>query len=111
MTTSISPARTNPAGRARTGSEPTVPPVRFAPVVDVAEDSRCVTIRALLPGIGVRDVVVGLDHDRVVLRGALRGNGMPPFEGMLTPAEVASVRAYVVTEAHKAYEKQQAPQN
>jgi PQQ-dependent dehydrogenase (methanol/ethanol family) len=47
----------------------------------------------------------------IVLRGALRGTGMPSFEGMLTPEEVASVRAYVVGEARKAYEKQQAPRN
>jgi PQQ-dependent dehydrogenase (methanol/ethanol family) len=47
----------------------------------------------------------------IVLRGALRGTGMPSFEGMLTPEEVASVRAYVVDEARKAYEKQQAPKN
>ena len=47
----------------------------------------------------------------IVLRGALRGTGMPSFEGMLTPEEVSSVRAYVVGEARKAYEKQQAPKN
>ena len=32
-------------------------------------------------------------------------------EPLLTPEEVASVRAYVVGEARKAYEKQQAPKN
>ncbi len=47
----------------------------------------------------------------VVLRGALRGNGMPPFEGMLTAQEVADVRAYIDSEARKAYEKQQTPKN
>ncbi len=47
----------------------------------------------------------------IVLRGALKGTGMPPFESMLTPAEVAAVRAYVVSEARKAYEKQQTPKN
>ncbi len=47
----------------------------------------------------------------IVLRGALKGTGMPGFEGTLTAAEVAAVRAYVVGEAQKAYEKQQAPKN
>lgn len=71
MTTSISPPH-SPSHGARSAPEPTIAPGRFSPVVDVAEDARCVTIRALLPGIGVRDVVVGFDHDRVVLRGARR---------------------------------------
>jgi PQQ-dependent dehydrogenase (methanol/ethanol family) len=47
----------------------------------------------------------------IVLRGTLRGTGMPPFEGVLTADEVAGVRAYIVSEARKAYEKQQRPTN
>jgi quinohemoprotein ethanol dehydrogenase len=50
-------------------------------------------------------------YEDIVLRGSLRGTGMPPFEGMLTPEDVANVRAYIVSEAQKAYEKQQAPKN
>jgi mono/diheme cytochrome c family protein len=47
----------------------------------------------------------------IVLRGALRGNGMPGFEGMLTEQDLVPLRAYIVSEARKAYEKQQAPKN
>ena len=34
---------------------------------------------------------------------------MPGFGEMLEPEEVAGVRAYIVNEARKAYEKQQTP--
>ena len=65
----------------------------------------------LVPDLRMMSAERHAAFDDIVLRGALRGTGMPPFEGMLTPAEVAAVRAYVVTEARKAYEKQQTPKN
>jgi quinohemoprotein ethanol dehydrogenase len=47
--------------------------------------------------------------DDIVLRGALRGTGMPGFGETLKPEDIAGVRAYIVNEARKAYEKQQTP--
>jgi PQQ-dependent dehydrogenase (methanol/ethanol family) len=47
----------------------------------------------------------------IVLRGALRGTGMPSFGEKLTPEEIVPLRAYIVSEARKLYEKQQAPRN
>ncbi len=65
----------------------------------------------LVPDLRMMSAERHAAFEDIVLRGALRGTGMPPFEGMLTPEEVANVRAYVVGEARKAYEKQQAPRN
>jgi mono/diheme cytochrome c family protein len=65
----------------------------------------------LVPDLRMTNAERHAAYEDIVLRGALRGTGMPSFEGMLTPAEVAAVRAYVVSEARKAYEKQQAPKN
>ena len=47
----------------------------------------------------------------IVLNGALRGTGMPGWSDTLTKADIAPLRAYIVDEARKAYEKQQAPKN
>jgi mono/diheme cytochrome c family protein len=47
----------------------------------------------------------------IVLRGALRGTGMPSFGEKLTPEELVPLRAYIVSEARKLYEKEQAPKN
>jgi PQQ-dependent dehydrogenase (methanol/ethanol family) len=47
----------------------------------------------------------------IVLNGALRGNGMPAWSDTLTKADLAPLHAYIVDEARKAYEKQQAPKN
>jgi len=49
--------------------------------------------------------------DDIVLRGALEGNGMPGWGESLTPTDSAALRAYIVTEARKAYEKQATPKN
>jgi quinohemoprotein ethanol dehydrogenase len=47
----------------------------------------------------------------IVLNGALRGTGMPAWKDTLTQADLAPLRAYIVDEARKAYEKQQQPKN
>jgi quinohemoprotein ethanol dehydrogenase len=47
----------------------------------------------------------------IVLGGALRGNGMPSFADQLTPDDLVPLRAYIVSEARKLYEKEQAPKN
>ncbi len=63
----------------------------------------------LVPDLRMMSAERHAAFEDIVLRGALRGTGMPPFEGMLTPEEVEGVRAYIVNEARKAYEKQQTP--
>jgi len=46
--------------------------------------------------------------EQIVHGGALRGNGMPSFAGMLTKEEVAAIQAFVVSQARKAYLEQEA---
>ncbi|MEM9303610.1 MAG: c-type cytochrome, partial [Pseudomonadota bacterium] len=43
--------------------------------------------------------------DGIVLGGLRRDRGMPSFAGILTPADSAAVRAFVIGEAQKAYER------
>jgi quinohemoprotein ethanol dehydrogenase len=45
----------------------------------------------------------------IVLGGALRGNGMPPFDQYLKPEEIAPLRAYIVSQAQALHAEQQKP--
>jgi quinohemoprotein ethanol dehydrogenase len=65
----------------------------------------------LVPDLRMMSTERHAAFDDIVLRGALRGTGMPSFGEMLTAAEVEPLRAYIVNEARKEYEKQQAPHN
>ncbi len=47
--------------------------------------------------------------ESIVLRGALVGNGMPSFEGILDAKELPALRGYIIAQAHKAYEEQNKP--
>ena len=44
----------------------------------------------------------------IVIKGIFSGVGMPSFREQLTPAQVADIRAYIVSEAQAAYEEQEA---
>ncbi len=45
----------------------------------------------------------------IVLRGALVGNGMPSFEGLLPAEDLPALHGYIVSQAHKAYDEQNQP--
>jgi PQQ-dependent dehydrogenase (methanol/ethanol family) len=49
--------------------------------------------------------------EEIVLRGSLRGNGMPDFDAYMKPEELTPLRAYIVSQAQAAYEAQQEPQD
>jgi quinohemoprotein ethanol dehydrogenase len=46
--------------------------------------------------------------ESIVLGGALAAKGMPSFAELLTPADLAPLRAYIVSRARKAFEAQAA---
>ncbi|MGH9885168.1 MAG: c-type cytochrome, partial [bacterium] len=65
----------------------------------------------LVPDLRIMSPERHAAFEDIVLNGALRGNGMPAWSDTLTKADLAPLHAYIVDEARKAYEKQQAPKN
>jgi quinohemoprotein ethanol dehydrogenase len=45
---------------------------------------------------------------QIVLGGILKNAGMPPWDGVLTPADVEAIHAYLISLSWDAYNKQQA---
>jgi quinohemoprotein ethanol dehydrogenase len=53
-------------------------------------------------------------HDafqKIVLGGLLENAGMPPWNGVLSPADVDAIHAYLISISWDAYKKQQAAPN
>jgi PQQ-dependent dehydrogenase (methanol/ethanol family) len=47
--------------------------------------------------------------ESIVLRGALRGNGMPSFDGIMEEQNLDALHGYIISQAHAAYEEQNQP--